>query len=274
MKILLYFFISLIVLFMPIQNWGSLQKSTDDPETIEQAIARIVAEHNNDPSAHNEAGQSLFEHKQSDIIDHLASSVPLDKITGGDANIDTKFDTLDSWSKTGDANIYDHNGLGLYVEYGVTNTSRLYSAMYIPDYIFDDSSDIQFETQSIWEGTNTHIHAYFGFLNDYTDSATGFGFQIRDGVLYTYLKRSTTVEKTSKGSVDITDSHFYKAVYIESDQKVYYYVDNVLIDTLNVPSAGQWQDDRTPAFYAHLTQSNDGILYFQYLIATRKILTP
>ncbi len=61
-------------------TWGMLSKSQEDPETIEQAIARIVQEHNNDETAHLATGQSLESHKASEIIDHLAKSIVSDKL--------------------------------------------------------------------------------------------------------------------------------------------------------------------------------------------------
>jgi len=61
-------------------NWGQLVKSQTDNETIEEAIERIVADHNNDPEAHLEEGQSIQSHKSSAVIDHLARSIVSDKI--------------------------------------------------------------------------------------------------------------------------------------------------------------------------------------------------
>lgn len=61
-------------------NWGMLAKSQVDPETIEQAIARLILEHNENEEAHLGAGQSLQSHKAAVIIDHLASSIIADKI--------------------------------------------------------------------------------------------------------------------------------------------------------------------------------------------------
>ncbi len=259
---------------MSIETWSGLQRSATDPETIEQAIARLIQAHDDDTTAHVDTGQSLDLHKTATIIDHPAGSVVADKFNAGDVTINTQFDSLDSWSITGDVAILDHNGIGLSVDRGTTNTSRLHSAMYVPNYIFDDAYDMQFETLMTWQGSNSHIHGWFGFLNGYTDSADGFGFQIRDGVLYAYLNRNSTVVKTSLSSVNIALGHVFKAVYSVTDQNVKYYVDGTLVTTSSVPAGGQWQDDRTPSFDADVTQTNDGTLYFNYLLATRKLLTP
>lgn len=68
---------------MPAVNWGMLEKSQVDPETIEEAIARLIAEHNEDEEAHLDAGQSLQSHKASEIIDHVVDSIIADKIHPG-----------------------------------------------------------------------------------------------------------------------------------------------------------------------------------------------
>lgn len=55
--------------------WQNLQKSQDDSETIEQAIARIVASHNDNANSHLAEGQSLQSHRASEVIDHVVKSV-------------------------------------------------------------------------------------------------------------------------------------------------------------------------------------------------------
>ena len=62
------------------ENWGLLQKSQVDPESIEQAIARLIEAHNADETAHLGVGQSLQSHAASEVIDHLADSIINDKI--------------------------------------------------------------------------------------------------------------------------------------------------------------------------------------------------
>ena len=65
---------------MSIETWGMLPKSQNDSETIEQAIARIVAAHNASAMAHTQSGGSLFNHVNNSIIDHQANSIPPDKV--------------------------------------------------------------------------------------------------------------------------------------------------------------------------------------------------
>ncbi len=60
--------------------WGNLGKSQIDNETIEEAIARLIQAHEDDPDAHIETGESLQSHKAAAIIDHLAARIIADKI--------------------------------------------------------------------------------------------------------------------------------------------------------------------------------------------------
>jgi len=61
-------------------TWGQLAKSQTDPEKIEEAIKRLINEHNADPEAHLVEGGSLKSHKMSEIIDHLTRSIVAEKL--------------------------------------------------------------------------------------------------------------------------------------------------------------------------------------------------
>jgi hypothetical protein len=60
-------------------TWGQLAKSQTDPEKIEEAIQRLINEHNADPEAHLVEGGSLKSHKMAEIIDHLVEVLLLIK---------------------------------------------------------------------------------------------------------------------------------------------------------------------------------------------------
>lgn len=60
--------------------WSDLARATNDPTTIDEAIAEGVAQHNGDPNAHLGADEALQSHRAAEIIDHLAESVVNDKL--------------------------------------------------------------------------------------------------------------------------------------------------------------------------------------------------
>lgn len=84
--------------------WAGLERATNDPTTIDAAIAEAITAHDDDPEAHLGPDQSLQSHRASEIIDHLAESVVNDKIKRTarryvaivDPASDTDFDTLAS----------------------------------------------------------------------------------------------------------------------------------------------------------------------------------
>ena len=61
-------------------TWGNLLKSQISVEKIEEAIDRMIQDHENDPDSHLEIGESLYSHKASEIIDHIVNSIIADKI--------------------------------------------------------------------------------------------------------------------------------------------------------------------------------------------------
>lgn len=60
--------------------WGNLFKSQISSEKIEEAVARMIQDHEDDPDAHVETGESLQSHKAAAVIDHIARSIVTDKI--------------------------------------------------------------------------------------------------------------------------------------------------------------------------------------------------
>lgn len=262
-----------ILIFMDGKVWGDLPKSQIDNQLIEEAIASAIEAHNNDPEAHMAEGQSIYIHRTNDIIDHPALSIVPDKFSGGDLVFNTSFQTIDGWALTGDVSLDDLNGVKLAVEYGVTNTSKMTGSKYVGGMFFDQSSDMYFETQTWFDFSNLHINSWLGFLTGYQNTNTGFGFQVRDGTLYSIVRRGGSTEEENLGTLDVNNPHFYSAFYDESEQLVYFYYDKVLVSTLEVPTGTNWEDDRVPTFGVTLTQSNDGILHAVYINSWRKLLT-
>lgn len=60
--------------------WGNLNRATNDPTLIDEAIGEALVAHNDDPDAHLGPGKALESHRAAEIIDHRAESVVNDKI--------------------------------------------------------------------------------------------------------------------------------------------------------------------------------------------------
>jgi len=101
------FAIIFIFIFMSVIVWANLAKSQDDPETIEQMVARKIAEHNNASVAHNDPGQSLDLHRKDTIIDHPRGSIKNDKGSFSIFDYQNYFSDFASWEKSGGYSLED-----------------------------------------------------------------------------------------------------------------------------------------------------------------------
>lgn len=188
-------------------NWEHLAKNQTDPETIEEAIVRIVQEHDDDPEAHLESGQSLEAHKNSDVIDHLAFSIVNDKVK--ERNIDpSKFnypgvclepslESVDAWYKSlaGTGAFFEPFVSCIELRCGYQNNSKTLANITLGNYMAVGYPDgLVFECKAVmttdvvadfrigavqcdpsWNGTDN-----FGFEKLHTDSHV-FCFYIHNG---------------------------------------------------------------------------------------------
>lgn len=167
--------------------WDNLAKNQDDPETIEQAIARLIVEHNNDVDAHNAPGQSLDLHRKNDIIDHPAGSVKNDKTSFHDFYYDLKWTDLTFWGKYNTAFNYS-SGIYYLETGGVTQYSRLYR--YFPNNWYRDNKQPTYyvSTKFVSENEpNPNMYFGFGFLSSSVTKDKTSGFVYKNNKFYASL---------------------------------------------------------------------------------------
>jgi len=227
---MIQYILTISLLIMSVVNWGMLTKNVDDNETIEQAIDRIVGEHNDNEDAHLGTGQSLQSHKASEIIDHLARSVYQDKFAYDRFLIKTNWETIDAWYHDTLTNIHSPGFLEL--DAGAVNSFHGYllaSGGELWEYSAYTSRHPYFLT-NLLTYDNTHQTFYFGMIGEEHDS--GFGFKIVDSSLYAVYYTTGNVEHTSLISgVTITNLHRYSC-NIDADENLNFYVDDVLKYTI------------------------------------------
>lgn len=230
---------------MSLPVWGSLQKAQDDSETIEEAIERIVQEHDDDANAHLDTGQSLKSHKASEIIDHLALSIVQDKIGDGEISLQklladhriliSAMESLDGWVVGGNQ-VLDFGCLRIYTD----ATSNDYSYAYVvPSYW----TGLDWDKDFFWQSTikllaTTNQQIYFGVGgSDYIGGYSGAGFYVDDGDLYCYHAVDsgggysyTTFQITG---ITLTDWHTYRIIFDETAGELSFYIDGVLKKTFD-----------------------------------------
>jgi len=214
---------------MAVLNWGDLTKSQADNETIEEAIARLIAAHNADEESHLATGQSLQSHKASEIIDHLAQSVYRDKLIFNRFQIDEHFASIDGWGKSAGVT---HDAISQITlnSSGVINTVR-YCYLGIGDSLEDQalsSKDPIWQTSvKLDQITNQIIYIMQGD----PEGEEGFGFKIVNGTLYATWFDDDNVEDTTEiTGVTLTDYNIYRCE-LEDGVTLKWYINGVLKHT-------------------------------------------
>ena len=233
---------------MALPVWGNLEKSQIDNETIEEAIARLIQEHEDDANAHVETGESLHSHKASAIIDHLALSIITDKIKNGEITVpklnrdkffvEPQFESLDgyNWASSGSCSISSYIKF-VEIQTGTTiNSKALFD---IPSSF--GSGILQWTKNPVLEITvgllfATNQNAFFGMgdaILNFPDPAGYYtAFKIINGNLYAETTDSADTETTPITGIAVDTPHDYK-IEVTSLTNINYYVDGVLKATHN-----------------------------------------
>jgi len=257
---------------MAIPVWGNLEKSQTNSEKIEEAVARLIAEHNESEEAHLGPGQSLQSHKASAIIDHVVESVvsdkihrfavTLDKFAGNKNFIFTNFESLDGWEKGGVGSPVQTCVLGgTKLVTSVANNDTCYIKA-VPANGFGDN--VNFDKNPVMQVlckvmdfgyAETHIHiGYSGFQ---TSGVDYIGFRIYNNTIKAVCRKydgsETAVNVT--GSFNAEDPHIYRVAY-ESFESVKFYIDETLVATIttNIPTG----DNEIAAVFIGVKNSQDG----------------
>lgn len=257
---------------MPLPVWGNLNKSQIDSETIEEAIARLIQAHEDDPNAHVETGESLESHKASAIIDHVVASIIADKIADGEVIVSklnwdkflitAEFESLDGWEQggIGTETIVCYLG-GTSIKTGAVDGDTAYIQC-IPingfgaNPNFDENPVFQLRLQIMDKAyAEAHIHIGYDGFQKAGDDYIGFRFYQNDihAVCRQSASGETAVDITA--GVDSESPHDYKVIYY-STSRVEFYIDGVLKTTIttNIP----WGDNEPAMMFIGVRNSQDG----------------
>jgi len=219
-------------------SWSTMPKSATDNETIEEAIARIIEEHNDDNESHLGVDQSLQSHKVSEIIDHLLGSLVADKLSNREFIFNFLFESLDNYICSASGLNVDVGGFKL--DTGSTiNTPRFMRAtsQYSRAY-FKEDRESSFQCFAYFSAiTNQLGYITLGGNKEYGDPP-GVGFKIINGTLYALEAvwgDPDFVEYTEEiTGVSVNSFHVYRVHVRADDNEIDYYVDGVLESTLDL----------------------------------------
>jgi len=218
-------------------TWGNLLKSQISSERIEAAISRLIQDHEDDPNAHVEAGESLHSHKASEIIDHVINSIIYDKIAnfsidlkkmvGNQYMLMTCFESKDGWNSIdGDVGyIVSANIFGLMIQ---TNTDAddeaiVASEPSITDPVIKFTKDSFFQTTFRCSYTTTQlIYACIG------NTSKGYGFKVSNGTLYAFHNNLVGEITTEITGITLNLHNIYRAVFDTTAGEIYFYINGTL----------------------------------------------
>lgn len=243
-KFIIFFVILLLIFpFNFMDTWGTTPKSQTDNELVEAAVNRLIAAHNDDPDAHIGTGRSLSVHRESDVIDHKAGSIPLDKKALDQVFVSTVFDSLDAFLQSGSVALF-FPGVQLYTERFTEPFSYLWAALdpLVNWSFLDKESLIQF-VLIIDQGSSAY-DAFFGLYDAASTVALPvtvphFGFYINGGTLKASVRAGSTTTTVTITGITLTTRHVYRAHYFPPDNTVYFYIDGNLVASVAVPSGSR-----------------------------------
>lgn len=220
---------------MTINIWESLPKNQTNSQTILEAIAALIAEHNNDPDAHNSADQSLYLHRINDIIDHPAGSVKNDKNSFDIWNYNSNFADFDLWGKSGDFSI--DTGNTVYYHNQVTTTEAYMNLETMSSFVQvtnDISFTFGFDAVLDYMNWNNNCKVRLGLGGFYFSDNYFLGFEIVGHKIYCIcVKNDGSKFSYEIPSMDVVDGnrHSFVVVYDASEQRLKWIVGGNLIYT-------------------------------------------
>lgn len=242
--VILFIIISLFFIPMSIEVWGLMPKSQVDNETIEEAIERLIAVHEHDPTSHMGENEAIEAHRKSEVIDHLASSVYDDKLAYDRNVFDLSFANLDMFDKGPGV---ENSGYGTAYIYSANSSSSQWLYCYMGDMIVGSVFYYIKNPRFMTNFMVTQITSQEGYITvGDRDSNEGFGVKILNNKLYGYYHNSVGAEITQEIMTLVANTPYKLEVRVKSLALIEFYINNVLVGSmtgLSLPATNEygWQ---------------------------------
>lgn len=216
---------------MSIFTWGAQPKSQVDPETIEEAITRIVAQHEHDPTSHLGENESIEAHRTSEVIDHLASSVYDDKLAYDRNTYDIVFSNLALFDKSAGV---ENNGLFNAYLYSANSSSSQWIYGFEGDMNVASFWSYEKNPRFMTKIMVTNITSQIGYiLVGYRDEYLGYGFKIANNKLYGMYYKLDHSEHTLELLTLASATPYKLECRVKSLTLIEFYVNNALAGSIS-----------------------------------------
>jgi hypothetical protein len=224
-------------------NWEHLPKNAVNNETIEQAIIRLILEHNNNATAHMGEGQSIDVHRKNEIIDHKAGSVLNDKLSFSEIEYLSYFENLSVFEIGTGVTSGAYNSLQMVPTVNNSDNCFVRSETSINGSIIDFTKDFLFQTVFMIKNNGGNVKFYTGFGYGDNDVYQGIGFVVRSGILYASFNRYTGEEdefiNESLGSFSFDTVNILRFQYIAGERKLKFIVNGIELFSYTVKNGSQ-----------------------------------
>lgn len=231
-KFVLFLIIIFVIIYiMGLFTWSSLPKDQTDNQTISEAITEAIIAHEEDPTAHLGAGESLEQHKSNDVIDHLAGSIVPDKfsnaqsflystvipeISGNEDNC-----SIENWSPF----------IGLYQASPTSGEGSYFLSTFVPADLGYNNGDVILDIMVSQFGSSGTRLSYVNF---------GFGrIEVKDNY-YRVAYWTTSWQYSSWISVDETKFLRFRFLYDSTNNMLYVYLRDTEVFSVSYTLA--WKD--------------------------------
>lgn len=242
-------------------TWGFLPKSQVDPETIEEAIARLIAEHEADPQAHLGSGEALETHRINEVIDHPAGSVVADKTSRSQLLWTSNFGEYAKWYSN-NVHVDDWPIMMLPESNAVAGKSTFANGIGgVFGNVYSFTKDFQFQTTCYFEELSGSEYFMFGFGVMHLAQYDGFGFKINSSGAQCFVKNHSGTTNVSITKPSDSVNHVYRVEFNHTDNTFYFFIDGAFVASILKPS-GSFSD--YGYFGYQLNFGTDSIAYAQF----------
>ena len=239
-------------------TWSTLTKTVDDLTTIVQQIAADLLVHNQDPSAHGQAGEGVYTHRIAAILDHVHGSVDWKHLRDDKFLISTSFSSVDGWAVliNGGSIVNNIMGTVLSTDAPLNSEAELYIDSDDADIELDPAKNPFFQT-TFKLSSVTAVTAYIvcgdkegGGIDD------SYGFKIVNNALYAYWTKGGAVNTQAIAGITLTNLNIYRCWLDSTNSKIYFYVNGVLkyTATVNFPT------DSDPRFFGYYIKTTEAVV--------------
>lgn len=217
--------------------WGNLAKSAVDGETIEEAIDRIVSEHNSDAESHLGAGESLAAHKADEVLDHPARSVLYDKFSASELIFQTFFENENAFNTVGTPD-FQFPGFNMHpISGGFSNRDEVYIGGEERGLEYNLGKAMRFQFSISGESLSPSTFRVMIATYDNTDTEPGIGLSVVDGVAKFYFSKRDGSSTVYLDWDDWAGGEYYivRIEYDPTEEKAYFYINGDLLGELSCP---------------------------------------